>query len=274
MPVKEFQQLNNYETLSIKDKLQYEILNYDDVIKLENAESLFEAGEYYAQIANETGSINEQKLNLDYSQKLFEKTVSKESKAKFYMSYLDVLLEVYDMDSTKQDVVTKIKEQSNKLFQTKKEKDEMLKVANYYNKDIKKYKDFKFYDKALELYKTLLKDYPQDTTLREEIAGNGLANLAGPLIEVKKFQLALYATKLALEANKNDVYVIEALPLCYLLNNEFEKARQLYLEWKDKPGPDEDYKTYKEAFLEDIDFAEKEGITHPDFKKIKELLNK
>jgi hypothetical protein len=38
--------------------------------------------------------------------------------------------------------------------------------------------------------------------------------------------------------------------------------------------PEEGFKNFKEVFLSDFADLERRGITHPDFEKIKELLNK
>ena len=51
------------------------------------------------------------------------------------------------------------------------------------------------------------------------------------------------------------------------------KAVELYENWKDKPYESEpDFETFREVFLIDIDDLESKGITHPDFVKIRTLL--
>ena len=94
------------------------------------------------------------------------------------------------------------------------------------------------------------------------------------------------------------------LALAYVLNNEFDKAKSIYLKYKDKEyynfdffynvsvnsvkdlnqkgsqlihniktGTDLSKETpYSYFFIDDIDDLEEVGITHPDFEKVRELL--
>ena len=49
----------------------------------------------------------------------------------------------------------------------------------------------------------------------------------------------------------------------YLLDNQFDKAKTIYLESK----------AYKQSVLDDLEQLEEAGITYPDMEKIKTLLN-
>lgn len=51
----------------------------------------------------------------------------------------------------------------------------------------------------------------------------------------------------------------------------FQKAKPIYVKWKDKHFP-KDSRFCKEAFFLDIKDLEAAGITHKDFVKVKELL--
>ncbi|MBI5217725.1 MAG: hypothetical protein HY958_02185 [Bacteroidia bacterium] len=78
----------------------------------------------------------------------------------------------------------------------------------------------------------------------------------------------------AIKADKEAQISYTNLPLCFLFNNEFEEAKKVYLNFKDKPYTDDREKTtFKKVFLEDIQNLEGKGITHPDFAKVKKLLN-
>ncbi len=57
----------------------------------------------------------------------------------------------------------------------------------------------------------------------------------------------------------------------YLFDNQFEKAKAIYLENKDVKLPDYG-ETFSEAVLDDFKEFEDAGITHPDMGKIKALL--
>jgi hypothetical protein len=78
-----------------------------------------------------------------------------------------------------------------------------------------------------------------------------------------------------IELNPSYVILYTNLPLCYLFTDQFEKAKSVYLEYKDKPWTiSREFKTFRDAFLSDLADFEKKGITHPNFEKVKVLLKK
>ncbi len=86
-----------------------------------------------------------------------------------------------------------------------------------------------------------------------------------------KPQEAITAAKKSLELAPKQTGVYTNLVLGYVLNNEFKKAKPIYLEWKDKHFPN-DKRTCKEVFLQDIKDLEAAGIKHKDFDKVRKLL--
>ncbi|WP_430412143.1 tetratricopeptide repeat protein [Kordia sp.] len=92
-----------------------------------------------------------------------------------------------------------------------------------------------------------------------------------------KFKEAELILKESLNIVNDGKYVYSILPLAILLqNNDFGEAKQLYLKLKDKPFGELGHKTYKDAFLSDIEMFEKAGIipdeVKQDVEKIKEFL--
>ena len=57
----------------------------------------------------------------------------------------------------------------------------------------------------------------------------------------------------------------------YLFDNQFEKAKAIYLENKDAKVDDK--RTFSQAVLDDFKELQEAGITHPDLEKIKALLS-
>jgi len=57
----------------------------------------------------------------------------------------------------------------------------------------------------------------------------------------------------------------------YLFDNQFDKAKAIYLENKNSKLRD-DERTFSQAFLDDFKELQDAGITHPDMEKIKALL--
>jgi hypothetical protein len=76
----------------------------------------------------------------------------------------------------------------------------------------------------------------------------------------------------ALELTPDDAVLIKGnLAHGYLFDNQFDKAKAIYLENKDaKLGDDE--RTFSQAVLNDFKELQDAGITHPDMDKIKALL--
>jgi tetratricopeptide (TPR) repeat protein len=78
----------------------------------------------------------------------------------------------------------------------------------------------------------------------------------------------------SLRLDSNYVYPLENLPHSYLFMGQYEKAKSLYLQYKDLPFDRESrFHTYKDAFLDDFKEFEKEGITNEHIKEIIGLLS-
>ena len=57
----------------------------------------------------------------------------------------------------------------------------------------------------------------------------------------------------------------------YLFSGQYQKAKELYLNYKDKKLADG--RSFKQAVLDDFKEFRKRGINHPDMKKIEKLLH-
>ena len=57
----------------------------------------------------------------------------------------------------------------------------------------------------------------------------------------------------------------------YLFDNQFDKAKAIYLENKNARLRD-DERTFSQAVLDDFKELEEAGVTHPDMEKIKALI--
>ncbi len=82
---------------------------------------------------------------------------------------------------------------------------------------------------------------------------------------------SIAASLKALELSPNDSVLIKGnLAHGYLFDNQFDKAKAIYLENRDAKIDDE--RTFKQAALDDFQEFEEAGITHSDMEKIKALL--
>jgi uncharacterized protein YecT (DUF1311 family) len=87
----------------------------------------------------------------------------------------------------------------------------------------------------------------------------------------RKPRESIAASLKALELSPDDAVLIKGnLAHAYLFDNQFDKAKAIYLENKDAKIDDE--RTFKQAVLDDFQELEEAGITHPDTEKIKALM--
>jgi tetratricopeptide (TPR) repeat protein len=88
----------------------------------------------------------------------------------------------------------------------------------------------------------------------------------------RKPREAIAASLKALELAPDDAVMIKGnLAHGYLFDNQFEKAKAIYLENKDAKIR-EDKRTFSQAVLDDFKKLEEAGVTHPDMEKIEALL--
>ncbi|MFZ4402184.1 MAG: hypothetical protein ACOYO1_19290, partial [Bacteroidales bacterium] len=76
-----------------------------------------------------------------------------------------------------------------------------------------------------------------------------------------------------IQTDSTQLWIHSKLALALLFQGKFDEAKKKYLVLKDKELSYENSKTYKDVFIRDFEDLEKLGITHPDVRKIKELLN-
>jgi tetratricopeptide (TPR) repeat protein len=83
---------------------------------------------------------------------------------------------------------------------------------------------------------------------------------------------AIAASLKALELSPANAAMIKInLAHGYVFDNQFEKAKAIYLKNKDAKLRD-DQRTFREVVLDDFNKLEEAGVTHPDMEKIKALL--
>jgi uncharacterized protein YecT (DUF1311 family) len=87
----------------------------------------------------------------------------------------------------------------------------------------------------------------------------------------RKPRESIAASLKALELSPDDAVLIKGnLAHGYLFDNQFDKAKTLYLENRD--AKIDDQRTFKQAVLDDFKELEEAGVSHPDTEKIKALL--
>jgi tetratricopeptide (TPR) repeat protein len=102
--------------------------------------------------------------------------------------------------------------------------------------------------------------------------GQYYLNLAWCQLLNRKARQAIAASLKALELSPDDAIMIKTnLAHGYLFDNQFDKAKAIYLENKDAKLAD-DKRSFSQAVLDDFKQFREAGITHPDMEKIQALL--
>jgi WD40 repeat protein len=130
------------------------------------------------------------------------------------------------------------------------------------------YKHIFYLEKAKLFEKLLILDPSSSNKSSASVAYNGAAWYG---LLAKEYTASLKAIQRAIELDSLSWRLYTCLAPAYLLNDQYENAKVVYLKYKDMPL---EGKTYKERFLADISDLEKVGNKHPDFEKVKELLKK
>lgn len=125
-------------------------------------------------------------------------------------------------------------------------------------------------EKIISSIQQFCDDFP-DNAEGNTLLSKNYGTLAWYALVNKKYTRAENYSKMGIMLDSNNVWINTNLVLAFLLQNEFKKAKKIYLNLMDKPYGNS---SFSEAFLEDIENLEKEGIEHKDFSRIRQLLKK
>ncbi|MGE0084631.1 MAG: tetratricopeptide repeat protein [Desulfococcaceae bacterium] len=88
----------------------------------------------------------------------------------------------------------------------------------------------------------------------------------------RQFAKAGEAAQKGIALDPSQEWIKTNLASSFLFTGQWDKAKAIYLELKDKKDQHDETKTYRDVFLEDLNALEKAGITHPDMAKVREML--
>ncbi len=274
LPYNEFSIKSEYEKLTSFDNLQYGITDFNSVKNSNDEKILSQASEYYLSEAMQSGTAEKNQF-LDRSLELLNK-LRKENPEKSEYLYKLLRASVYDYEANHSDQIKKdITRINDKVLTLKSVND--LTLAGYTYCVLCAKNDSSIIrlgitDCFLQICNKLMecKDLPQSE--RFDIS-RWCAFLTSDLIQKGKFPEALKAIQ---TAQKSDSTFIESelfLPILYILNNQYDKAKYILNKNKNKSISGLDFfKTYNEIYNYYIDLLEDRAIVHPDFEKAKELL--
>ena len=134
----------------------------------------------------------------------------------------------------------------------------------------------KKYDEALQAFASardileqLVARFPNNRMYQSSLVDT-YAGTTWPFLLTRRPNEAIGAASKALELDPTKSDLKTNLAHGYLLTNQFEKAKAIYLENKDVKFPDG--RGFIEVVLKDFKDLREAGVTHPDMKRIERLL--
>jgi WD40 repeat protein len=313
MTYHEFNSGNNYDVFGISDRIKYNIISYSQVLKSENESELSEAADYYFQEFRQS-IVPDKSRYLSYANLLYQKLAAKHAdnikyllnllnsyyymnesetsyriineikrtneKTRLFSSVDDLLLsiacktELYRLkaDTMLYDNII----ESNKKLLSSNQTDDLIRINNFYSDQCHNLDSIglqlKFPEAMIITSQVLINNKLTNVSLLKSISEEN-SDLSMKLITMKDFKLSLKAALLSLQADSSNEYIYTNLPLAYIFNNKYNEAKKIYLKFIDLILKSEN-KPYNKIFLQDIETLENQGIMHPDFNNVKELLKK
>lgn len=276
MSYNNYNKIDKYEKLSSFDKLQYSITNINNIRSSDNEKELLQASEYYINEAIQSGMGDKSKY-LNYAVELYNKLLKENPGKKEYLFNL-LRASVYDYEANPTDQKkNEIKSINDKVLSFKSIDDLTLACYTYCLICVKNDSSvirLKIPDSFLQICSKLLA-YPDLSKAKRKDISRWCSYISTDFIQKKEFSHSLKAILTAQLSDSTNKEICFLLPIAYIFNNQYDRAEKVINEYKNKSltGID-NFKTYKEAYRHVIDLLEDRAITHPDFAKAKELLNK
>jgi len=269
MPLNTFLRENSCAYLNPEQKLQYEIVKVDQVIKEKETSKLFEGLKFCLSQAKLPNNKNEKYLK--EADVLIRKIWSNITSLKSREQFITYSLDLYALKPQKY-LKDRI-EESNQMLLSTTTKDEIKEVFDFYSEKCSNLDSVRIIMHLPESFiKIAERLYSIDTTARKTISID-LSGLSWPLLQYRQFKSSLDAVTFAIEADSTNQYNNITYPLALVLNNRFDEASKIYLKYYKKSIFNHLYGSYRLIYLGDISDLKKRGITHPDFGRVNELLN-
>jgi hypothetical protein len=275
MTYNNYNKTDKYEKLSAFDKLEYNITDINKIRSSDNEKALLQASQYCVNEAIQSG-MSEKSKYLNYAVDLYHKLLRQNPDKKEYLfNYLRASIYSYAAnpnDQTKEEI-EKINDKILKLNSV-----EDLTLAGYAYciicaKNDQTLDKLGIPDCFLKICDNLLACADLPGAERRDIS-RWCSYIASDFVLKKEFPLALRSIQKAEFSDSTNIEINFLLPIIYILNNQYDKAKTIIKEFKNKPlNGVNNFSTYTEVFKHSIDLLDDRAITHPDFAKAMEFLN-
>jgi len=118
----------------------------------------------------------------------------------------------------------------------------------------------------------MLAAYEQSGRRRPQILASYLGTMSWYCVLSRQYTEAVKAAEEGLRIEPYRTWIRTNLAHGYLLLGEFERAKEIYLKYKDEKLSEVGGKTFRDMVLEDFSVLEKAGIRSPEIERIRKLL--
>jgi thioredoxin-like negative regulator of GroEL len=126
------------------------------------------------------------------------------------------------------------------------------------------------FNKAVEYANKSIQEITDNDAKRKSVQYGGLSWY---FLFNRQFTEAISSAEAVLALDPSKEWVKTNLAHAYLFSGQFEKAKTIYLENKDRElGGNGQKQTFRQAVLDDFKIFREKDLTHPDVQKIEELL--
>ncbi|MBN2524621.1 MAG: TIR domain-containing protein [Bacteroidales bacterium] len=168
--------------------------------------------------------------------------------------------------------------ESFKVFKQTSEKGSTIKQRNYLEEIADTLRSLNLFSEYEDTNSEILRidssDYVDDSNgYNKGQLATAFGNLSFAQLLNKKYSDAIISAQKGIELWEQKIWIEKNLAHAYLFSTQFEKAKEIYLKYKDEEMMYQNFKVFKTGCLEDFDYFEEHGITHPDMERIRALLN-
>jgi WD40 repeat protein len=273
IPVKEpldrFLKEDGSERLNAEQEFQYDIIQPVTLRNESDVTRLFDGLKYCLSAAKLDQNRKAEYINS--ATIIFEKLFSSIGSTKNRKLFISYGIDLFTFVPEKS-VSDKI-EKANHLFLLSSEKEEIKEAYDFYSRKCCNLDSTKTRLKIPEYMIKISEKFISADTSAKHTVSIDLSCLSWSLLQNRRYKSSLESAELALKADSSNQYVSIIYPLSLVLNNRFDEASKIYLKHYKDFLYKNNYKSNKLFYLEDIADLENRGITHPDFAKVRELLN-
>jgi WD40 repeat protein len=231
-PIDTFLNSLNLYDLSIKEKLSYNIISYNDGFESLEPDELYDAGDYFLTSALQLSDPDKRQKFFNNAEKLLIKGSSIDSlPARFYLKLTDLYFKnsLYTDEKNSDEINDMFK----KIYKSNNYSELMDAALYYYNNINSMTFSYNFHENAILITDKLIRLYPSigKYIIRDRVG------FPFSLLKWQENKAALNLCILAKKCYPDNVMVNTYLPLCYLMNDSTDRAKELYQEWKNKDLP-------------------------------------